>query len=47
MNYEITLLLITKLNYILTCLVNPYNIQYEWPEKEKKKKKDLLPILAF
>jgi hypothetical protein len=27
--------------------VNPYNIQYEWPEKEKKKKKDLLPILAF
>lgn len=45
MSYKITLLQITKLNKILTGLVNPRNIQYEWPEKEKKK--DLRPILAF
>lgn len=37
MSYKITLLQITKLNEILTGLVNPCNIQYEWPEKEKKK----------
>jgi hypothetical protein len=37
MSYKITLLLITKLNNILTGLVNPYNIQYEWPEKGEKK----------
>jgi hypothetical protein len=46
MSYKITLLLITKLNNILTGLVNPCNIQNEWPEKGKKKKKDLFPILA-
>jgi hypothetical protein len=36
MCYKITLLLINKLNNILTGLVNPYNIQYEWPETGKK-----------
>lgn len=36
MCYKIILLQITKLNNTLTGLVNPYDIQREWPEKKKK-----------